>query len=127
MAEIQPQLWVPDAPAAVAFYQQAFAATVVHLVSGPAEHEAVAQLEVAGARFWVSNADGAMGRLEPALLGGGTARFLLVVADPAAVVASAAAAGATVTSPVGDEHGWRLGRVVDPFGHEWEIGRPLGA
>jgi PhnB protein len=25
-----------------------------------------------------------------------------------------------------DEHGWRLGRIVDPFGHEWEIGRPLG-
>ena len=22
--------------------------------------------------------------------------------------------------------GWRLGRIVDPFGHEWEIGRPLG-
>ena len=29
-------------------------------------------------------------------------------------------------SPVADEHGWRLGRIVDPFGHEWEIGRPLG-
>jgi PhnB protein len=27
---------------------------------------------------------------------------------------------------VGDEHGWRIGRVVDPFGHEWEIGSPLG-
>jgi hypothetical protein len=26
---------------------------------------------------------------------------------------------------VGDEHGWRLGRIVDPFGHEWEIGVPL--
>jgi PhnB protein len=25
-----------------------------------------------------------------------------------------------------DEHGWRLGRVFDPFGHEWEIGKPLG-
>ena len=28
---------------------------------------------------------------------------------------------------VGDEHGWRIGRIIDPFGHEWEIGKPLGA
>jgi hypothetical protein len=24
-----------------------------------------------------------------------------------------------------DEHSRRLGRIFDPFGHEWEIGRPL--
>jgi PhnB protein len=35
-------------------------------------------------------------------------------------------AGAKETSPLGDEHGWRLGRIIDPFGHEWEIGKPLG-
>jgi PhnB protein len=28
---------------------------------------------------------------------------------------------------VSDEHGWRIGRIVDPFGHEWEIGKPIGA
>jgi PhnB protein len=27
--------------------------------------------------------------------------------------------------PVMEEHGWRLGRIIDPFGHHWEIGRPL--
>jgi PhnB protein len=28
--------------------------------------------------------------------------------------------------PVVDQpYGWRIGRVVDPFGHHWEIGRPL--
>jgi PhnB protein len=26
---------------------------------------------------------------------------------------------------VGEEHGWRIGRIRDPFGHEWEVGRPL--
>jgi PhnB protein len=40
-------------------------------------------------------------------------------------VARAVAEGATEAGPVGDDHGWRLGRVVDPFGHEWEIGREL--
>ena len=35
------------------------------------------------------------------------------------------AAGAAEVVPVGEAHGWRLGRLVDPFGHHWEIGRPL--
>jgi len=35
-------------------------------------------------------------------------------------------AGATQKSPARDEHGWRLGRIIDPFGHEWEIGKPIG-
>jgi uncharacterized glyoxalase superfamily protein PhnB len=42
-----------------------------------------------------------------------------------AVAESALAAGAKIESPVSPEHGWQLGRIVDPFGHEWEIGRPL--
>jgi PhnB protein len=31
-----------------------------------------------------------------------------------------------VVVPVEDkEYGWRVGRIVDPFGHHWEIGKPL--
>jgi PhnB protein len=52
--------------------------------------------------------------------------MLLVVEDPDAVAARAIGAGAREVSPVGEEHGWRIGRIVDPAGHEWEIGRPLG-
>jgi PhnB protein len=36
-------------------------------------------------------------------------------------------ARASQISAVADEHGWRVGRISDPFGHEWEIGKPLGA
>jgi PhnB protein len=36
------------------------------------------------------------------------------------------AAGATEVSAASEEHGWRMGRIADPFGHHWEIGRPLG-
>lgn len=53
--------------------------------------------------------------------------MILTVADPDAVFAQALKAGASQIFPVGEEHGWRLGRVVDPFGHHWEIGRPLAA
>ena len=39
-------------------------------------------------------------------------------------VARAVAAGASEVYPVASRHGWRLGRIVDPYGHHWEIGRP---
>jgi PhnB protein len=66
-----------------------------------------------------------MKRFSPREIDRTTSRTLLVVDDPEQVVAQAVAAGATESS-VDDEHGWRLGRIVDPFGHEWEIGKPLG-
>jgi PhnB protein len=41
--------------------------------------------------------------------------------------ARAIAAGALEVVAVKEDYGWRLGRVVDPFGHHWEIGRPLAS
>jgi PhnB protein len=51
--------------------------------------------------------------------------MVMIVKDPDAAFARAVTAGATVVQPVSNEYGWRLGRVVDPFGHHWEIGKPL--
>lgn len=123
MTGIQPQLWVDRGATAVAFYCSAFGATVLHLV-GEGE-EVVAQLDVDGAAFWVATTGSVPGRLVPRAAGGATGRVLLVMDDPDAASAAALAAGATEVSPVADEHGWRIGRVLDPFGHEWEIGRPV--
>lgn len=125
-ADIQPELWVRDGPGAVAFYEQAFGAIVEHRVAGPGDLEVIAQLSVAGARFWVATGSDEMNRFTPEAIGGATARLLLVVDDPESLIRAAVAAGAAQTSPVGDEHGWRLGRLRDPSGHEWEVGRPLG-
>ena len=124
MTSIQPELWVDRGASAVAFYRSAFGATVLHQV-GEGE-DIVAQLAVDDAAFWVSAADPDAKRFDPAALGGGTGRTLLVVDDPDGVFARTLAAGAVAAAPVADEHGWRLGRIIDPFGHEWEIGRPLG-
>jgi len=34
--------------------------------------------------------------------------------------------GPSLVWPINDkEYGWRVGRIVDPFGHHWEIGKPL--
>ena len=120
MTSVEPELWVGDPVRAIAFYARAFGARVLHRVGH--DDEVVAQLQVGDARFWVSNAAGS--RLDPLAVGGATSRTLLVTDQPDALVAAAVDAGAASTSPVGDEHGWRLGRIVDPFGHEWEIGHP---
>lgn len=125
--DVQPELWVSDTAAAVAYYERAFGAVVEHRVGGPDDADGVAQLSVDGARFWVSGASEQMGRFDPGSIGGTTARFLLVADDPASVMEAAVTAGGECTSPVTEEHGWLLSRVVDPFGHEWEIGRPLGS
>jgi PhnB protein len=124
MTSIQTELWVDRASAAVTFYEAAFGAKVMHRVGE--EDDIVAQLRVDDAAFWVTAASASMRRLSPNAIGGTTSRMLLVVENPEQVVAQALAAGAKEVSAVEDEHGWRLGRIVDPFGHEWEIGKPAG-
>jgi PhnB protein len=124
MTDIQPELWVDRASAAVEFYQAAFGATVLHRV-GQGD-DVVVQLAVGDAAFWLSAASPDMGRLSPQSVGGSTGRTLLIVDEPDSVLRRAVDAGAREIAGVRDEHGWRLGRIIDPFGHEWEIGRPLG-
>jgi PhnB protein len=127
VTEIQAQLWVRDTAAATRFYERSFGAVVEHRVGDSDDPDGVVQLSIGdGARFWVSGTSEEMGRFDAAALGGGTGRYLLVVEDPSAVLDACVAAGATLTAPLAHEHGWEVGRVVDPFGHEWEIARPIG-
>lgn len=121
---IEPELWVDRGAEAVAFYRAAFGAVVLHQV-GDGE-DIVAQLQVGNARFWVAATPSGGERLTPTAISGATGRTLLVVDDPSVVVDQALAAGAELLSSVDDEFGWRVGRVRDPAGHEWEIGAPLG-
>ena len=126
--DVVAELWVGDGRAAVDFYKAAFDAVEMHRVGGSEESpELVCQLAVGPASFWVADADPARGRLSPASAGGATARLLLVFEDPAAMIGRAVGLGAKEVSSVGEEHGWLLGRIEDPFGHEWEIGRPVAS
>jgi PhnB protein len=126
VAAIQPELSVRRGREAIEFYKVAFGAVEDYRVGGTDAHEpVVAQLSVGGASFWVSDESPAHGNFSPESVGGATTRMLLVVEDPDAAVERAVAAGAKVLHAVGDEHGWRLGRILDPFGHPWEIGKPL--
>ena len=126
MPMIVPQLSVRRGRAAIEFYRAAFGAKEDYRVGGTDAHESVvAQLSVGGATFWVADESPEHQNFSPETLGGGTTRMLLVVEDPAAMVQRAVAAGAREVRPVREEHRWLLGRIEDPFGHHWEIGRPL--
>ena len=125
-ASIVPQLSVRHGRAAVEFYKTAFGAVEEYRVGGTDDNEAVvAQLSVGGARFWVADESPDHANYSPDTVGGSTTRILLIVDDPESVVGRAVAAGATEVWPVQEEYGWLLGRVADPFGHHWEIGKPL--
>ena|SRR5580765_3889133 len=121
---IAPWLAVRGSARAVEFYKAAFGATEAYRMDGDGG-SVVARLSVDGAEFWVGDESPEHFNFSPETVGGGTVRIILTVADPDAVFARALAAGAKEVYPVGEEYGWRLGRVVDPFGHHWEIGRQL--
>jgi PhnB protein len=121
---IAPMLSVRQGARAVEFYKQAFGAAEVYRLEDPGG-AVVSRLSVAGAEFWLSDESPEHGNFSPETLGGGTVRMILTVPDPDAVFAQALAAGAQSVFAVEDAYGWRVGRVVDPFGHHWEIGHPL--
>ena len=121
---IAPMLSVRRGAQAVDFYKAAFGATELFRIDD-ANGEVVARMAVDGAEFWVADESPEHKNFSPETLGGGTARMVMIVGDPDAAFDKAVAAGAQVVWPVGNQHGWRLGRVVDPFGHHWEIGKPL--
>jgi PhnB protein len=109
---------------AIEFYKAAFGAAELFRIDNAAG-EVVARLAVGSAEFWVADESPQHANFSPESLGGGTVRILLINEDPDAAFDRAVAGGATIVWPVGNQHGWRVGRVVDPFGHHWEIARPL--
>ena len=121
---VVPMLSVRNGARAVEFYKAAFGATALFRVENESG-EVVAQLSVGRAEFWVADESPQHLNFSPESLGGGSVRLLLMIADPDAAFERAVAAGAKVVWPVANEHGWRVGRVVDPFGHHWEIAKRL--
>jgi PhnB protein len=121
---IQPWLSVRNSKKALAFYKLAFDAIEIYRMDAPDE-SVVAKLSINGAEFWLSDESPDFGNFSPETLNGGTVRMIVIVDDPEILFNKALKAGATQVFPIGEGHGWKLGRIVDPFGHHWEIGHPL--
>jgi PhnB protein len=126
---ISPMLSVRRGAKAIEFYKKAFGAEELFRI-GEEGQGVVAQMSVSGAEFWLADEAPEFLNFSPESLGpdfhGTMVRMVMVVDDPDAVFDQAVGAGAKVISPVEDkEYGWRVGRLTDPFGHHWEIGKPL--
>jgi PhnB protein len=123
--KIVPMLSLRDASGASEFYQRAFGARETSRVTSP-EGRVVALLTIDGAEFGVADEVPQVGNVGPETLGGTSVRISLYAADPDAAAQRAVDAGAELIFPVEDQpYGMRQGRVKDPFGHHWMIGRPI--
>ncbi len=122
---LAPMLSVRNGVRAIEFYKAAFGAQELFRVDGEGG-AVVAELSIGESEFWLADESPKHLNFSPESLGGGSVRMVMVVNDPDATFQRAVAAGATVVWPVKDQpYGWRVGRIVDPFGHHWEIGKPL--
>jgi len=122
---IVPWLSVRNSSQAVEFYKTAFGAIEVYRLEDPGG-SVVARLSVDGAEFWVADESPEHFNFSPQSLAGSTVRIILTVSDPDSMFKRALTAGASQVYAVSEGHGWRVGRVVDPYGHHWEIGREIG-
>ncbi|RAP77784.1 VOC family protein [Paenibacillus montanisoli] len=123
-ASIAPWIAVPHAEEALRFYKAAFGAAELYRLEEEEGKAVIAELSVRGAGFWIQE-DPEASEASQKPDAKGAVRMILTVDDPDSLFDQAVAAGATVVVPVNEGYGWRIGRIADPFGHHWEIGKRL--
>jgi PhnB protein len=124
VTSLAPWLSIPDATRACDFYRLAFRAVESYRLEDP-DGGLVVKLSVDGAEFWVSGNSRGSHETKSAPEGGENVRMILTVSDPETFFAQALRAGATQVFAIGVEYGWKLGRLLDPFGLHWEIAHPI--
>lgn len=122
--QITPKLIIEGADAAIRYYTDVFGATLQQ------RHEADGRVVFAalglpcGAVFEVKDADDF--DQDPLRLGGRGLLLSVLSADPDHLARHMVEAGGEIVFEVADQpYGARQGRVRDPFGHEWIVGKPL--
>ncbi|WP_339814525.1 VOC family protein [uncultured Imperialibacter sp.] len=118
---LAPWLTLPEGESAVTFYKNAFGAVETYRLA--MSGGLIVRLAVESAEFWISWEQSADAKQRQPV-GGDSIRMILTVADAHSMFAQAIKAGGVEVFPVGEEHGWLLGRLTDPFGLDWEIGHP---
>lgn len=118
---ISVMLIVPDADAAISWYQQALGASELWNLGG------VAGLQVDGSPFFLHEVNPSNpAETDPVQAGTTSVRIEVFVEDPDRFIERALAAGASAGAPVQDHTApWgihRQGGFTDPFGHKWSVG-----
>ena len=113
---------VADGAAAIAFYQQAFAASARLRLDRPDGKIGHAELVIGDSVIMLADEYPPLAARGPAAYGGSPVGLHLYVEDADAVTARAVAAGARLVHPVEDKfYGDRLSEIEDPFGHRWYV------
>lgn len=120
-ATITPFLTVGNAGEASLFYQNGFGAIQIkkHEL---ADHKHMFLLSAEGAEFWIGDEEPQFGNIRPSGTPASSLRMILQTANADDIYARAINAGAQSICPMTTEEEWRIGKLMDPFGHIWEIG-----
>jgi len=119
---VTPYLIIRDAAKAIEFYKKAFGATESSRMPMPDGKIAHAEIKIGDSMIMISDENLAWGTKSPQTLNGSPVGIFLYVPDVDATCKQAIASGATEVMPVSDQFwGDRYGKVLDPFGHQWNI------
>ena len=113
-----------DATAAIAFYQEAFGATVPEEPYTAPDGKVVhSEIRIGDSLVFLTDGGEDRNGVAPGSVGGlVTAVMALNVPDVDTVWERAVAAGCEVVYPLADQfYGDRAGRLRDPFGHQWML------
>lgn len=119
-SSVIPYLTVADSRAALAFYAEVFGATprgeLFEMDDGSVGH---AEFEIGTQLFYMADEFPTMKLQQPASVGSNSVSLVLMVDDADATYEHAVLAGATGERAPADQHGFRSGWFVDPWGHRW--------
>ena len=117
---VTPSMTVKDAPKVIDFYKKAFDAKEHMRMPGPDGKIMHAEIQIGNAIIMMN--DEIMGSRSAQTLGGCPISFYVYVEDADAAFKKAIAAGAKQTYPITEMFwGDKMGSVLDPFGHKWNI------
>lgn len=120
---VKPGLTVQGAADAIDFYTEVFGAEEVEdrftLPDGTVAH---AELKIGDSVIMLGEENPEFGNKSPKTIGGTPVSLMVYVEDVDETVKRAVERGATQLGDVTDEfYGDRVGRITDPFGHEWHV------
>jgi len=119
---VTPYLVVKDGARAIEFYKNAFGAKEIFRMDGPDGKIAHAELQIGNSRIMLGTESPQAGSRSPETLKGTAVGIFLYLEDVDAAFKRAVQAGAKEQQAPQDMFwGDRYGKVVDPFGHEWQL------
>lgn len=119
---VTPSIVVRGAAEAIEFYKKAFGAKELSRMNDPSGKVMHAEIRIGDSIVMLGDEYPQMGAVSPLSQTGRAASLLIYTRDADALFNQALAAGAKASMPLSDMFwGDRYGRVVDPYGHDWQI------